>query len=148
MFYFRGVASLMRLRLSNVPHRSSNVSGFTLIELMISLFVFAIGMLAVTAMCLMSIQGNSLVNRMTQANFLAQGRMEELLSERVMTVLDTQDDPSGVSIDGVGDAGVNYLRTVDISFDTTDTRWITVKVSWSDTKGGHHVELKSLARSR
>lgn len=138
----------MRLRLSNVPHRSSNVSGFTLIELMISLFVFAIGMLAVTAMCLMSIQGNSLVNRMTQANFLAQGRMEELLSERVMTVLDTQDDPSGVSIDGVGDAGVNYLRTVDISFDTTDTRWITVKVSWSDAKGGHHVELKSLARSR
>jgi len=125
----------------------NNASGFTLIELMVALFVFAIGMLAVTAMCLISIQGNSLVNRTTQANFLAQSRMEELLSEPSMTALDTQDDPVGISIDGVGDAGVNYLRKVDIAADTATTRWVTVNVSWSDAKGAHQVELQSLARA-
>lgn len=126
---------------------SSNSSGVTLVELMVSLFIFAIGMLAVTAMCLISIHGNSMVNRMTQANFLAQSKMEELLSERDMSVLvaGTYADPSDV--DGNGDTGGSYARSWVVTA-AGDNRWLTVNVSWSDSKGSHQVELNSLARGQ
>lgn len=124
-----------------------NSSGFTLIELMIALFIFAIGMLAITAMCLMSIQGNSLVNRMTQANFLAQSKMEQLLSERDMAALAAGTYSDATLIDGTGNPGGNYSRSWIVTADA-DTRWLTVNVSWTDAKGSHQVELKSLNRDR
>ena len=137
-------------RVSKVLLKSSTSSGFTLIELMVSLFIFAVGMLAVTAMCLMSIHGNSLANRMTQANFLAQTKMEELLSESDMAVLDIHDNLTQNGLNGNGDAGGSYSRTVDIAtvVGTPGTRWITVTTSWTDSKGPHQVELKSLAREQ
>ena len=111
---------------------------------MIALFVFAIGMMAVTAMCLISIRGNYLVNRMTQANFLAQSKMEELMGERDMTAIV---DGSEINIDAVGEAGGDYARSWDVTA-VTDTRWITVNVSWMDTKGSHQVELTSFTRDQ
>lgn len=113
---------------------------------MIALFVFAIGMLAITAMCLMSIQGNALVNRMTQANFLAQSKMEEMLSERDMAAL-VPGTYTDANIDGNGNAGGSYSRTSIITADA-DTRWLSVTVSWTDNKGPHQVALQSLARGR
>jgi len=126
----------------------SSSSGVTLIELMVSLFVFAVGMLAVTAMCLMSVHGNSLTNRMTQANFLAQSKMEMMLSVSIVSDLDALDGETVNDLDGNGDAGGNYSRIVDVATDASnpDIRWITVNVNWSDSKGSHQVELKSLAR--
>lgn len=136
--------------LSKVLLRSSNSSGFTLIELTIALFLFAIGMLAVTLMCLMSIHGNSLANRMTQANFLAQSKMEELLSVPIMSTLDALDGELVTGLNGSGFSGGGYSRSVDITTVAAnpDTRWITVTSSWTDSKGPHQVELKSLTRER
>lgn len=116
-------------------------TGFTLIELMIALFVFAIGMLAITAMCLISIQGNSLVNRTTQANFLAQSRMEELLSEPNITVLNS----ATLSIEGGAYTRDEIVETVA---GEPDIRWVTVSVRWTDAKGDHQVTLKSLVREQ
>ena len=142
----------MRRCFPKILSKLSNSSGVTLIELMVSLFIFAIGMLAVTAMCLISIQSNSLVNRMAQANFLAQSRMEELLNEPDMVALDLQDNLTQTGIDGNGNGSVggNYSRSVDITTVVAEpnTRWVTVTTSWADAKGAHQVELKSLARGR
>ena len=115
---------------------------------MIALFIFALGMLAVTAMCLTSVQGNSQVNRITQANYLAQSRMEELLSEHNMAALDALDGDS-INIDGVGAVGLNYTRTIDVATvaGNPDVRWITVNVSWTTSTGTRQFELKSLARA-
>lgn len=130
--------------------KASNPSGFSLVEVMIALFVFAVGMLAVTAMCLISIQGNSLANRMTQANFLAQSKMEELMSEPNMAALDFQNNSLVTGLDGNGAAGGNYSRSIAIATvgAAPNVRWITVNVGWVDTKGNHQVVLKSLTRSR
>jgi len=116
---------------------------------MVALFVFTIGALAVTAMCLMSIQGNSLANRMTQANLLAQGKIEELLAVNDVLALDALAAaalPENVTnIDG---NAVKFTRTWALAnnIPADDTRWVTVTVSWADSKGNHQVELKSLAR--
>lgn len=122
--------------------KPSRSAGFTLIELMIALFVFAIGMLAITAMCMISIKGNYMVNRMTEANFLAQGKMEEMLAEVDMSLLV---DGSEVDIDGNGNAGGSYTRSWDVTA-VDDNRWIKVRVTWTDSKGSHQVALTSFNR--
>lgn len=147
---FPGGASLMSQNFPKKRPKHLSSSGFTLVEVMLALFVFAIGMLAVTAMCLISIKGNSLTNRMTQANFLAQSKMEELMSKADMTALDAQDNSLENGIDGNGAAGGSYSRSIDVAtvVSEPDVRWITVNVSWVDSKGNHQVALKSMTRSR
>lgn len=57
-----------------------NQKGFTLIEILIAITVFAIGILAVAAMQIKAIQGNSFAGGMTKATNVAQNKMEELIA--------------------------------------------------------------------
>ncbi len=52
--------------------------GFTLIEVLASMVILAIGVLGLAPMIISAIQGNSFGNDMTRANTLAQDKMEEL----------------------------------------------------------------------
>ena len=126
----------MRQYFHKVLPKLSSTAGFSLVEVFISLFVFAIGMLAVTAMCLLSIRGNSLTNRVTQANFFAQSLMEELLG---VPAVCTYNSPTN------GSPGFGYNSTILVNA-TGDTCWVTVTVEWGDSSGSHEVELKTLAR--
>ena len=56
-----------------------NQKGFTLIEILIAITVFAIGILGVAAMQLGAIKGNSYSSHLTEATTLAQNKMEELM---------------------------------------------------------------------
>lgn len=53
--------------------------GFSLLELMIALFILAVGILAVASMQTQSIRGNSFSDLVTIANTLAQAQMEFLM---------------------------------------------------------------------
>lgn len=55
--------------------------GFTLIEIIIGLFVFAVGVLAVVKMQTASIDANGAAKVRSQAVFLAETKMEELMRE-------------------------------------------------------------------
>ena len=63
-----------------IDMKRSNEKGFSLIEIMIAITVFAIGILAVGKMQITAIKGNSFVNDLTRAATLAQDRMEKLIS--------------------------------------------------------------------
>ncbi len=52
--------------------------GFTLLELMIALVVLAVGLLGIVGMIVISIRGNAFGSQMSQANTLAQAKIEEL----------------------------------------------------------------------
>ena len=56
------------------------IAGFTLLEVLVALFIFAIGMLAVASMQAQSIKGNTFSDLLTVATTLAEGKMEELMS--------------------------------------------------------------------
>lgn len=75
----------------------SNEKGFTLIEVLIAITVFAIGILGVAAMQLSSVKGNSSALDLTEAVNVAQDQMETLLA------LD-YDDPDLNDDDGVNAA--------------------------------------------
>lgn len=56
-------------------------SGFTLLELLIALFVMAFGMLGVVGMMLISVKGNAYGKRMMEATAMAQDKIEELRNQ-------------------------------------------------------------------
>ena len=55
-------------------------SGFTLIEILIAIAIFAIGILAVSAMQISSVKGNAIARGVTEKASLAADRMEKLLA--------------------------------------------------------------------
>jgi len=56
--------------------------GFSLVELLVAMTVFTIGLLGVAGMQLAAIRGNSSSNSLTVADNLAAGVLEEILSQR------------------------------------------------------------------
>jgi type IV pilus assembly protein PilV len=60
--------------------RLSNADGFTLIEVLITLVVFAVGILGLALMQLSAIKGNSVANRVTQASTLASDQIERIMT--------------------------------------------------------------------
>jgi len=65
--------------IKNRQEKSSQ--GFTLIEVLIALCIFSIGILAVATMQISAINGNSSARRRTEAVTLAMDRMERIISQ-------------------------------------------------------------------
>ena len=126
--------------------------GFTLLEVLIAVSIFAIGILAVASMQLTSIQGNAFGNEMTTATFLAQAQLE-----RMKSVSDVSTDlPIGTFADslnpmdenensGVGGAIYNRSWTVAAG-PSADSRQVTVTVNWRSGMGNHLVTLRTITR--
>ena len=60
--------------------REKRHSGFTLLEVLVSICILAIGILAVGSMQVMSIRGNANANQVTEASVWARDRMETLMA--------------------------------------------------------------------
>lgn len=69
----------MHIWQKTIKNISNNDRGFTLIEVMIALVVFAIGLLAVASMQISSIGGNSTAREVTDASALAASQVEILM---------------------------------------------------------------------
>jgi len=144
---------------------STDEQGFTLIEILIAITVFAIGILAVGKMQITAIQGNSRANHLTEAATIAQSKMEELISLNYNDpLLDDGDldgtnqdaDDDGID-DGGNDFGLNdntvgnadgtdqYQAVGNLKYNifwniapdepTTDTKIIRVIVTWRSHGG-------------
>ena len=85
-----------------IDMKKSNEKGFSLIEILIAITVFAIGILAVGKMQITAIQGNSKANHLTEAVTLAQGKIEELISLDYNDPLLADGDGDGTDKDGIG----------------------------------------------
>ena len=95
-----------------IKYNRGSQSGFTLLEVLIALFIFSIGILGVNAMQLTSITGNSKANRITQASNLAADQIETILSLDYDNVALNDNDADGTAqdanSDGTDDNGGNF----------------------------------------
>jgi len=106
--------------------------GFTLIEIMVSVIVLAIGVLGLAPLMAVSITGNAFSNEATRANVIAQDKIEEL--KNVTTF---------ASFPRVDSAAVDnhyfYMARVDNSVsDNTvpaGVYRIFIRVNWTDQAG-------------
>ncbi|MEE9604900.1 MAG: prepilin-type N-terminal cleavage/methylation domain-containing protein [Candidatus Scalindua sp.] len=120
-----------------------NNKGFTLIEIMVSIAIIAMGIFAVMSLVITVMKGNTLSKRVTTATTIAQGKMEDFKSMDYDSVVDDPGTDTATAYDTV------YYWEANVEDDTpaTDTKTITVDVYWSS--GGtdtthNNVELKTI----
>ncbi len=97
--------------------------GFTLVEVMIGMAIFAIGFLAVSSMQITAIQGNGSAREGTEAATLAAEQAERLMALPYANIVD-----GGPVINGA------YSLIWDVAIDNPvpRTKTITIRVDWQD----------------
>jgi type IV pilus assembly protein PilV len=128
--------------------------GFTLIEVMMSIAIFAIGILAVAGLHYWTTRNNTTGEVMTQATMLARSQIETLKQQADVAPLATGTvvDP-GNPIDANGDPGGIFTRqwTVTDPFGggyTANLRQVQVTVSWNRLGQNRSVVMTSIVRGR
>lgn len=126
----------------------SGQKGFTLIEIMIAIFLLAVALLGLASVTTSVIKGNSFSQTLTTATTLARDKMEELKAATYTTATQGASMWTGTdyaAADGTvqtSSTGSYYTRLWDAP--GTDTKTITVTVTWSF---GRTVELKTIRAS-
>jgi len=136
--------------MTQIQPQKSTESGFTLIEVLIGISIFAIGMLAVARMQYYTVRNTTVGNLTSQATMLANQRMEEIKAMN-FDDLDAMANPSVESdLDDEGNAGGIYNRTTTIADALAGhARQINVQVQWTAAHGGDRtVEVNSLTYDR
>ncbi len=134
--------------------------GFTLIEIMIAMAVFAIGILAVGTMQISAVKGNSSASGLTDAIVVAQNQMEELMSldDNDSKLKDTDNDgaaglndASAGSSDGMaapytGSTGISYniFWNIAVNSTVTNAKQIRVIVQWRQNGNTRSVSIDSV----
>ena len=103
----------MKIRNFFIIKYNHKVNGFSLLEVLLGITIFMIGMLGVTALNISSLKSNTFSGNMSEAVIIAGDRMERLLA------LDF-DDPDLQDTDGDGAAGLGDINNSDLTTDEAD----------------------------
>jgi type IV pilus assembly protein PilV len=131
------------------PGRSAE-AGFTLIEVLIGISIFAIGMLAVARMQYATVRNTTVGNITSQATMLAHQKMEEIKTTPFTALANEVEN----NLDENGNAGGIYNRTTTISAPANPAlalhaRQVDVQVQWNAAHGGNRTfTLSSLTYER
>ena len=122
-----------------------NTQGLTLIEVLIALVIFNIGILAVAQLQLSNVKNNTTGNITTMATMLARQQMETLKAVNDVTSLTTDADPNN-PIDADGNTGGIFTRSWVVSnpLGGSSSRHLAVTVSWSRAGQNRSVVLTSM----
>lgn len=119
-------------------HKIKCEQGFTLLEVVIAILVFSVGIIAVASMQVTSIHNNSAAIRYTQASQLAANQAEQMMTTPYTTLA------SGGPV--LSDDNVYTINwTVDGT--VNNTRRITVTVAWQE-KGRNRIINYDFIRTR
>ncbi len=112
--------------------------GFSLIEVLISLTILSVGLLAVARMQITSIKGNFSSGNVTNATVLAQSKLEELkrVSYTDSNLMSGQHGEGTIS-------GSIFSMFYDVADITSTMKAITVTVRWTDV-GDHSISLSTI----
>jgi len=112
----------------------SDNRGFTIIEIMFALSIFAIGILAVSGLSITAVGSNASSRRITEATTLAEDRLERLAALPYASIQDGQETSGGYQISWV-------VLENEIA---TDTKSITVTVNCSNVWKDKTVTIRHL----
>ena len=124
-----------------------NNKGFTLIEILIALAIFSIGVLAVAKMQLWNVKNNTTGNITTMATMLGRTQIETLKGVTDVTTLTSGVDPNN-PVDANGNPGGIFTRqwTVTNPLGGNTTRQVDVQVSWARQGQNRNVVLTTITR--
>src|SRR5262244_1298111 len=112
--------------------------GFTLIEVMITMVVLSIGLVALAGIQISAIKGNAFSRRMTTAVSVAEQTIEQIKNT-------PYDNVQSQSTTQVTAANMNFNSQVNVTNTTpTNGKRVEVTVSWSDSGKSHDVRLSTI----
>jgi prepilin-type N-terminal cleavage/methylation domain-containing protein len=102
--------------------------GMTLIETIVSLAIFSIGMLGVSGLTLVTIRGNAISQQLTAATLLAQDKLEAIYGTPYTKVSNEKEVIKT-------DKRRRYIRTVDVREDSPalDMKSVSITVRWENS---------------
>lgn len=100
-----------------------NADGFTILEVMIGLVIFSLGLLLLMSMMVISIQGNEWSEHHTQSIQLIREKMEQL-KNTPETALTSGNDAVGL-----------YSRSWRVTQVNSELKGVSVKVTWAEPDG-------------
>jgi|LGOV01.1.fsa_nt_gb type IV pilus assembly protein PilV len=117
-----------------------NEKGFSLIELMISMAILAIGLLGLAGLQGTAINGNHHGNMISQATVLAQDTIEQIRNAAYDDITTTNFPATEMAV-----SGSNFDRAILIEDDTplNELKRVTVTVSWRKLNQ-HRVVLRTI----
>jgi type IV pilus assembly protein PilV len=123
----------------------NNQRAFTLIEILIAMAIFSIGILGMVSLQISTARNTKSADVVTQATMLARDQIETL---KRITDVTTLSNGSEADIDSQGNPGGIFDRSWTISnpLGGSNTRQITVTVSWNQKGGNRSVELSTIAK--
>jgi prepilin-type N-terminal cleavage/methylation domain-containing protein len=123
------------------PERTlgSDQHGYTLIEILIALSIFSIGMLAVASMQIKSIQTNDFANNVTESTTWAQDKFEDLITRAWTDTAIAAGTQSETNSDGYTITWTVIDEDLDSNLATAELKRITVRASWRDNRGNNKI---------
>jgi type IV pilus assembly protein PilV len=101
--------------------------GFTLIELMITLVILSIGLVALAGLQVSAIKGNTFSKRMTAAVSIANQKLEQIKDTAYANILSEASTQ-------ITQSDMTFTRQVTVTNNTplANTKTVNVTVTWSD----------------
>ena len=110
-------------------------SGFSMMEMLVSMVILAVGLLAIVSMQGTAMTGNNLSKSMTQGYYVGQSQMENLIQQGYDSV---SNGPATRSFNNVNYT-INWQIIENVYID--DMKTIEMTVSWSRKGEGRNIEL-------
>jgi len=108
--------------------------GFTLLEILIALIIFSIGILALTSLSVTATRTGSYGSRMTEAVTFAQDKLEELKANSWEKIVSGGDQKTGPT-------GINYIRNWKVlEKETRNLKTVSVTIDWKH-RADHSISL-------
>jgi len=138
--------------MKQVQSPPSAEAGFTIIDALIGISIFAIGLLAVASMQLSSVRNTTIGNVISQATMLANQKMEEVKTTP-FDDLDANPVQNENNLDAEGNPGGIFNRTTTIEAPPAPldnhARKVQVEVQWNAVHGGNRsIVINSLTYER
>jgi type IV pilus assembly protein PilV len=113
--------------------------GFTLIELMITLVILSVGLIALAGLQITAVKANAFSKRMTAAIAVAEARIEQLKDMPYANVQSESPTPVVAS-------GMNFTRQVTVTTNSPvpNTKTIQVTVTWTEGSKSHVVPISTI----
>jgi len=122
--------------------------GFTLVEIMIAVFILTVALIGVISTTIMIIKGNDFSRIMTTATTLAKDKIEEIKKTSYTSFSTGTTTTDYRNIDSsAGTSGAYFTRVLTVTADgipSADLRTVTVEVRWSWYGINRSVTLRTL----
>jgi type IV pilus assembly protein PilV len=113
--------------------------GFTLIEIMITLVILSIGLVALAGLQASAIKGNAFSKRMTAAVSIANQKLEQIKDTAYANIL--SESPTQIT-----QSNMRFTRQVTVTNNSplADTKTVNVTITWSDGSNSHSVPMTTI----